>query len=80
MSNLLLLLGQVSQNFQQSFPCMGHHAEKDSFVKHLISFFFFFLISFFKVLLLEAGSVLCRIIDLYRNISIYSKMKQISFG
>lgn len=38
MSNLLLLLGQVSQNFQQSFPCMGHHAEKDSLVKHLISF------------------------------------------
>ena len=35
---------------------------------------------FFKALVLEAGSVLCRIIDLYRNISIYSEMKQISFG
>ena len=44
MSDLLLLLGQVSQNFQQSFPCMGHHAEKDSLVKHLISVFFYTLI------------------------------------
>ena len=46
MSDLLLLLGQVSQNFQQSFPCMGHHAEKDSLVKHLISFFFFLFLFF----------------------------------
>lgn len=72
MRNLLLLLGQVSQNFQQSFSMHGALRRKRFFSK-TPDFFF-------KVLVLEAGSVFCRIIDLWRNISIYSKIKQISSG